>query len=330
MIRTVPRDVLRFMCMLLFIGGGVFSASAQIQVTIDANKDNTLYEDASGATSNGAGQNFFVGRTNLSTGSIRRGLLSFDVAAPLPANATITNVTLTLSMSKSNAGDQAITLHRATASWGEGTSVAAGNEGSGAPATANDATWLHRFFSTTMWSNAGGDFSATPSASQTVGGIALYTWGSTTAMVSDVQQWLNTPSANFGWVLLGNESVGVTSKRFDTKENDTVAHRPKLTVTYTTPAGVDENVPHTFALHQNYPNPFNPATIITFALGRQSPVSLKVFDMLGREVAELVNEQLSAGAYSTEWKATGFASGVYYYQLRAGDFVQTKKLVLLR
>ena len=117
MIPTIPRDVLRFMCMLLFIGGGAFSASAQIQVTIDANRDNTLYESASGATSNGAGDNFFVGRTNQTSNSIRRGLIRFDVAARIPANATITSATLTLSMSRTTSGNQTVTLHRASAAW---------------------------------------------------------------------------------------------------------------------------------------------------------------------------------------------------------------------
>ncbi len=106
-------------------------AWGQIQVTLDANKDNTLYEDLTGNLSNGMGENFFVGRTNLQTGSIRRGLVSFDVAGSIPANATIQSVTLRLNMSKSNVGDQAITLHRGLASWGEGASIAGGNGGGG-------------------------------------------------------------------------------------------------------------------------------------------------------------------------------------------------------
>lgn len=91
-----------------------------------------------------------------------------------------------------------------------------------------------------------------------------------------------------------------------------------------------ENSPQRFTLSQNYPNPFNPSTKIEFQIPNVSQVSVKVFDLLGREVAVLVNEHLSAGSYETEWNATSFASDVYYYQMRAGDFVQTKKLLLLR
>ena len=97
--------------------------------------------------------------------------------------------------------------------------------------------------------------------------------------------------------------------------------------------GVDDregNVPTRFALEQNYPNPFNPSTTILFRLPSRSFVSLKVFDVLGREVATLVSEGLPSGTYTVRWTAAAFPSGVYLYQLRAGSFVETKKLVLLR
>ena len=266
MIARVSHLALYFLGFLLITLTGASIVGAQTQVTIDTSKDNTLYEDAAGATSNGAGEYFFVGRTNQLSGSIRRGLLAFDIAGRILPNATITNVVLTLSMSKTISGGQTVSLRRVSAAWGEGTSDAGGNEGSGAPATTNDATWLHRFFNTIFWASMGGDFSATPSASQTVSSIATYTWGSTAGMVSDVQQWLNTPSSNFGWAIIGNESGGGTSKRFESRENATTANRPKLTVKYTTPNAVEESQPNTFALHQNYPNPFNPITTIRFGL----------------------------------------------------------------
>ncbi len=97
-----------------------------------------------------------------------------------------------------------------------------------------------------------------------------------------------------------------------------------------TSVGGSYNMPVHFTLHQNYPNPFNPSTVIDYELPNAHNATLRVFDLLGREVAILVNERLPAGVYSAEWNATGFASGVYYYQMRAGDFVKTKKLILLR
>ena len=99
------------------------------------------------------------------------------------------------------------------------------------------------------------------------------------------------------------------------------------------PAGVETlhgPVPSTFALHQNYPNPFNPSTTIGFTIHGTSFVSLRVYDMLGKEVAALVNEDLRPGTYETTFSPTGLASGVYYYTLRAGSYLESKKLILMK
>ncbi len=89
-------------------------------------------------------------------------------------------------------------------------------------------------------------------------------------------------------------------------------------------------LPTEFGLAQNFPNPFNPSTTIQFSLPRSGYVTLTVYNTLGAGVATLVSETLSAGRYSTEWDASRFSSGVYFYRLQAGEFVETKKVVLLR
>jgi hypothetical protein len=89
-------------------------------------------------------------------------------------------------------------------------------------------------------------------------------------------------------------------------------------------------LPIHYVLEQNYPNPFNPTTRITFCIPDNKLVTLKVFDLLGREIAVLVNGQKQAGIYSVEWNAVGFPSGIYFYCLQAGSFTETKKLVLLK
>jgi photosystem II stability/assembly factor-like uncharacterized protein len=86
----------------------------------------------------------------------------------------------------------------------------------------------------------------------------------------------------------------------------------------------------TCSLWQNYPNPFNPITTISYQLLSRSQVSLRLYDVLGREVSTLVNETQEPGAHQVSWDASGFASGVYFYRLQAGSFVETKKLILLR
>ncbi len=89
-------------------------------------------------------------------------------------------------------------------------------------------------------------------------------------------------------------------------------------------------MPIEYSLFQNYPNPFNPSTKITYSVASLSNVSLKVYDILGREVVTLVNEEKPAGRYEVNFNASSLASGVYFYQIKAGSFIQTKKLMLLK
>ena len=91
-----------------------------------------------------------------------------------------------------------------------------------------------------------------------------------------------------------------------------------------------EVIPEMFTLHQNYPNPFNPITNIRFNLPKNGFVTLKVFDILGREVTTLVNEKLSAGSYETNWDGSSYPSGVYFYRLVTNGFKQIKKMILVK
>ncbi|MBP1656402.1 MAG: hypothetical protein H6Q31_1003 [Bacteroidetes bacterium] len=93
---------------------------------------------------------------------------------------------------------------------------------------------------------------------------------------------------------------------------------------------VGGEVPVAFSLEQNYPNPFNPSTTIRFDLPNASPVRLSVFDVLGREVSVLVNDQIAAGVHEVSFDAKQFASGMYVYRLQAGNFVQTRKMLFLK
>ena len=85
-----------------------------------------------------------------------------------------------------------------------------------------------------------------------------------------------------------------------------------------------------FRLEQNYPNPFNPVTNLEFGISELGFVSLKVYDLLGKEVSVLVNEKLSPGIYKSTFNGSNFASGVYFYKLETDNFVQTKRMVLLK
>ncbi len=96
-----------------------------------------------------------------------------------------------------------------------------------------------------------------------------------------------------------------------------------------------EAIPAQFTLFQNYPNPFNPTTLISYTLPKRSTVSLKIYDILGREVRSLLNSEQGPGVYKIEWDGknnygTKVASGSYIYRIEAGDFVQSKKMILLK
>jgi len=98
----------------------------------------------------------------------------------------------------------------------------------------------------------------------------------------------------------------------------------------TTDVKENKYLPAQFSLDQNYPNPFNPTTSIQYAVGSLQFVTLKVYDLLGNEVATLVNEEKSSGVYDVNFDAAGLSSGMYLYKLQAGSFTETKKMVLLR
>ncbi len=89
-------------------------------------------------------------------------------------------------------------------------------------------------------------------------------------------------------------------------------------------------VPKQFEMKQNFPNPFNPTTTVRFGLPQRSHVTLSVFNTLGQEIARLVNGEVEAGYHEVTFEGGGLSSGVYFYKIQAGDFVLTKRLLLLR
>ena len=133
------------------------------------------------------------------------------------------------SLASSNAS-----LYSLGESWGEGTSLPAGAGGQGVAATPGDATWLARFYdaaSPTLWSTAGGSYSATASATSSVGSTSgYYTWSSS-QVTADVKGWLATPATNFGWALIGDETTAATAHVFDSREGAANV-RPQLQISY--------------------------------------------------------------------------------------------------
>ena len=216
-----------FVLAALLVASGARAAT----VTVFADRDNTLFQDAQGDTSNGAGPAFFAGSNaqNLT----RRGLLRFQLTGLVPPGLILERVELVLEVSSApDVVPRTITLHRVLADWGEGTSYSSG--GGGAPATPGDATWLHARYPDTPWGTPGGDFDPAPSGATAVGDIGSYRWSSE-GMRDDVQRWLDDPASNFGWLLRGEEGVSRSVRRFDSRETAAASTRPALTLIYSEP-----------------------------------------------------------------------------------------------
>lgn len=214
------------------------ASAAAGTVSLAPAQDGTLFEDSLGSIANGAGEWLFAGTTAME--SRRRTLLRFDLAAAgIPADAVITDVRLTLTMDRGATSALFMSLHRVTSDWGEGASIGFGQQGAGGPAAPGDATWIHRRFPESdsgppapLWTTPGGDFADTPSALLAAAGPGPLTW-SGPGLITDVQAMLDSPAANFGWLLLGDESsTPPTAKRFFSREVSDPALRPALAITY--------------------------------------------------------------------------------------------------
>src|SRR5215471_1434789 len=233
---------------IVLAGGSIPGMADTVQ--LNPSKDNTLYEDnTGGTTSNGQGQNFFVGPVgSIGNGLFRRGLIAFDIAGNIPAGATIESVTLTLHASSTRqTPDIQVDLYAALSDWGEGASNAdedAGG-GQGAPAEPGDATWVNTFFPDQLWGAEGGDFATSPTSSIGVSTEGFFSFDSTVdaGLLTDVQQWLDQPDTNFGWLVkASDEFFPMSAKRFDTRENAEPTFQPLLTVTYSSFCGAPVDV----------------------------------------------------------------------------------------
>jgi hypothetical protein len=126
----------------------------------------------------------------------------------------------------------------------------------------------------------------------------------------------------------GQPFVGMSSGAGKVLESGFLVHSRLRGILVSVPE--QDELPTEFRLEQNYPNPFNPNTRIVYGIPSREFVELRVFDVLGREVATLVNEMKTPGEYAVDWDTRGLASGVFFYRLQAGRYVNAKKMTLVR
>ena len=223
------RSFLLIQILILTICGTFSVPTSAGTVFIEASQDNTLYETDDGSLSNGKGSSIFVGRTN--TPELRRGLIAFKNLSAIPPGATIESVKLHLRLTRESSAPTMIQVFRLTSDWGEGSSVAPGSGGGGGVRDVGDATWIHSFFNTSNWATPGGDYVGTASAQLNVAGIGSYEFGPTASMVNDLQDWIDNPDGNFGYILIGGESA-TSARRFGSREQSVEQFRPRLEVEF--------------------------------------------------------------------------------------------------
>lgn len=303
-----------------------YNVQAQTTITIVADRVSTIYSENAN-TSNGAGQNFFAGVT--AQGSIRRGLLFFNLGS-IPTNATITNATIRVFNNKQAGNAGGVALHKLTADWGEGTSDASANEGQGAIATMNDATWDRRSLPSAFWANLGGDFIGSLSAELAVVNAGDNTFSGNT-LIADVQNSVASQATNFGWLMKAtNEGTTQNALRFASEDNGNIVQRPALTITYTT------NLPVTFknfAVSKSQQNALLTWTTATeinnqyFSIEHSS--NGRNFESLGKVTGHGTTTSVQHYAFAHN----NIAAGKHFYRLAQYDFdgrIQYSSILLLQ
>ena len=178
-----------------------------------------------------------------------------------------------------------------------------------------------------------GSISLMPATIYIITGYKGYLFAGHTTLAYSTDFGFSWSNMEEGLIGSGHTSVlGYSNKGYLILErSDGTLYRSSTTI-YTSIASVEENKNEEmhYILSQNYPNPFNPATIISYSIPKTSYVTLKVYDILGREVVTLINEEKHPGGYKVDFNANNLSSGVYFYSIRAGNYLETKKMILIR
>lgn len=222
---------------------GPGAAQPVLESVLPCAADASIFADQGGDTGYDGvadGQGASLWTSVIAAGVVRRALVRFDLAG-LPAGAQVLSARVEGFMIRVRES-QLIALHRVTAPWSEGPANG-GDAGVGAPAGPGDCTWTHRVWPSQRWASRGGDYLLSASSSVAVGGWpAPVVWASTAALVDDVQGWVDTPSSNHGWLLIGTESGSQNAARLASRQVSDAAARPRLVVNWQVPSA-DAQVP---------------------------------------------------------------------------------------
>ena len=269
-----------------------------------------------------------------------KGLLKFDfipdlIASGVAASDDILSARVRLRLSQAEGSkNDSLYFYRLLKNWEEGRH---NNES----ATTREVTWNSAEHNQSPWTVAGAmaDHVTIPDVIQSIGNTPDI-WYEFDVTESIKAMFAN--NGNFGWQLEMESNAEM--RYFNSKNTTTVGHRPKLIIRFHDTPGLSKeqntgriltDSPNQLNLFQNYPNPFNPETIIKYHLPTASQVSLTVYNLMGQQVRSLVSSQKSAGEHQVTWDARNDASnkvesGVYFFRIQAGNFVQTQKAILMK
>ena len=229
---TTSRSAMRPYHAFLTAALAAATPAQAVIVAVPASRDATLYEDPGGALANDRGQSIFVGRNAFA--EARRAVLAFDVQAAVPQGAQVVEAQLLLDVVQAVAlGPTPVFVHRLTAAWTEGTSVASGPGGAGTQAQPGDTTWVYREYPTTRWAALGGDFEAQPCATGLMpvfGPFSIQGPG----LLADVRA-LAAGAANHGFLLKTDELGVQDARRLHSQQSPQAGQRPVLRITFVPP-----------------------------------------------------------------------------------------------
>lgn len=294
---------------------GVFAQTQEVELR--ATKDNTIYSEEN--LSNGAGQYLFAGVTNQSYK--RRALVKFEISGVVPDGVAIDSAFLILTPSLVKTAGTTVSVHSLTLNWGEGDSDAEGEEGKGADASANDATWTKAIVNGDSWIKPGGDYNREASASTVVNLGEKAVFGSA-ELTANVNTWHQNAADNYGWIVIGDETTNATAIRFISKENDEVISRPRLKMYYqgatsTLPRGFNKDQVSVFLEH-------NTGNLVIRNNYGSLSVRFELYSITGALVIA-GHHYLSGGETSLN---TGIEnSGIYLYRIISDDGIISGKLI---
>jgi len=225
--------------------------------------------------------------------------------------ATVTSVSLTLNINNisPSASNDLYNLYTVREEWGEGSS---NGGGTGAPVVAPDATWNDAMFGPSEWTTRGGDYNLTALSSQTFGTVTgNQTFNTTSEFVTTVQSWFDSPSTNYGLILIGNESTSCNARRIGSKD---IGTPPVLSITYTPTLDVPDNLLNNQL--SIYPNPSS--GVINFDMDDATNVSIEIYNIYGKLTQRLSNINSSNFQFNLH-----VASGIYILKIHAKENEKT-------